>query len=254
MADDLIIKYFRENLTESEEEALAERLRTSTEEALRFGQHAEASYRHYGLPEPQWTGAPPPPGFPGAGGLGMKLWLPLALAVGSMGWIGWHFAGTMGKERPLSPPSAAVSGPPAPSSKAQASAPGWEQEIPDEVREDAPSPQEDVEGRDLSDRPAVPASAGTKPALLAPVPASAHRTHSNLEVVVNRTKPGNLTVEVLDPEGRQAVLLYQGTLPPGSWAFDWDGNLGSGQKAAPGTYRIQVESGAVTQSKRVVIR
>jgi hypothetical protein len=81
-----------------------------------------------------------------------------------------------------------------------------------------------------------------------------HSPHPNLEVLVKRAKPGPVTVRVLGPDGSQAVMLYQGLLQPGSWAFDWNGRLANGGAPDAGTYQIQVVSGAVTLSKPVVIR
>ena len=56
--DDLIKKFFQEDLSESEEKALSEKLLSSVEDAVRFGQHAEASYHYFGLPEPHWPAVP----------------------------------------------------------------------------------------------------------------------------------------------------------------------------------------------------
>lgn len=91
MADDLIIKFFREDLTEAEEAALAGRLSSSVEDALRFGKHAETAYLHYGLPEPKWPGGPPPPGFFHKSVWGLRLWLPLVLLAGLSAWIAWKY-------------------------------------------------------------------------------------------------------------------------------------------------------------------
>jgi len=86
------------------------------------------------------------------------------------------------------------------------------------------------------------------------VTAQPHRTHSNLSVVLHRRTAGTVEVRILDKNGGELLLLYQGPLQPGTWAFDWDGKLGDGRAAAPGKYQIQMLSGGVTQVKNIQIR
>ena len=62
MADDLILKYFRDELTEAEEALLSERLFSSVEDAVRFGQMAQNHYYLCGLPVPHWPGGGPASG------------------------------------------------------------------------------------------------------------------------------------------------------------------------------------------------
>jgi hypothetical protein len=243
MADDLIIKFFREDLTESEEAALSDRLKVSTEEALRFGQHAEASYRHYGLPEPEWPGNPPKGLF---GPTGLKLGL--VLLAGLSGWAGWKY--WPGRELKL---SASVS--PAltstlkasrPLNSSQANKPSEKEVIPDRLK-----PESNASASSETQGSNPPVSTELTPVNVAAQP---HHPHTNLEVQVKRAKPGEVTVRVLGPDGSQAVVLYQGMLQPGNWAFDWNGRLANGDAPVAGTYQIQVVSGAVTLSKSVLIR
>ena len=81
-----------------------------------------------------------------------------------------------------------------------------------------------------------------------------HANYSNLAVIVKRVEQGSISVRVLNLEGETTALLYEGMLGPGSWVFDWDGNLTNGQKAQPGYYQIQVISGPVTQKKVIQIK
>jgi hypothetical protein len=244
MADDLIIKFFREDLTEAEEQKLQETLSSSVEESWRFFQHAETAYQQYGLPEPHWPGDRP------SSGMGLKHWFEpflLVLALSSFGWALAHFGV---KIRPVPTPSLSTAPP------ANASRPA--SRLPDPPEETDTSMDREKSTLDPGPRrgTSVPGSE-VKVDAVVPVPAVAaprsHQAHSNLEVVVRRSRPTALRVRVVGPDGAQVVLLYQGTLDPGTWVFDWDGQLADGGKPAPGDYRIQVESGAVTQVKKVVI-
>ncbi|HJT24507.1 MAG TPA: hypothetical protein VJ873_08005 [bacterium] len=262
MADDLIIKFFKEDLSEAEESALSDRLSSSIEDALRFGQHAEASYRHYGLPEPQWRGGPPP-GFYSKSGLKFGLWLPVIFLAGLSTWGGWKYWTGNGNKLSLNAPGVSVPGlAPSSEKKPQHTAPIPQKEvIPDLLRPEAVQPADETSsnpGSSVATNPASAKGALAKPEqpALTPVNAAtqAHHPHSNLEVLVKQAKPGTVTVRVVEPDGSQAVMLYQGLLQPGSWIFDWNGRLADGSPPPAGTYQIQVVSGAVTLHKDVVIR
>lgn len=251
MADDLIVKFFREDLTEAEESALSERLSSSVEDALRFGQHAETSYRHYGLPEPRWRGGPPP-GFYPKSGPQFGLWLPVVLLAGLSTWGAWKYW-PRNEYKPVTS---------SPAGHSSVSRYG-----PEKKAKSSPVVSEDrvIPGRltreAVSARPSSPNTgevkspdAFTQPALI-PVNAALqpHHPHTNLEVQVHQAKAGQVTVRVVGPGGIQAVMLYQGMLQPGSWAFDWNGRLANGGAPPAGTYQIQVVSGAVTLRKSVTI-
>ncbi|SRR5579871_848129 len=254
MADDLIIKFFREDLTEAEETALLERLSSSVEDALRFGQHAEASYLHYGLPEPKWRGGPPPPGFPSHSGSKLWLWLTLAFLAGLSSWSAWTF--WKGNEnKPLTAVSRTAPGvsPSLPAVKQRGSILSGEKAvIPDHLPE---SPAQNRDSLSTAQPAASRTLAQDNLPASTPIPAAVPgRSHTNLEVQVKRAKAGPVTVRVVGPDGAQAVMLYQGMLQPGNWAFDWNGRLANGRAPPAGTYQIQVVSGAVTLNKPVVLR
>ena len=236
MADDLIIKFFREDLTEAEEKALSDRLLSSTEDALRFGHHAEASYRHYDLPEPKWRGGGPPPGFLPKSAFKLGPWLLTGLVAGLLAWAVWNY--WKGTERKM-----AASVPPAFSNPVQS---------PVAAKSNPPAvqPKEAVIPEKLVLLGAPPSPALTPMKMGDPT----HHPHTNLEVLVNQKKLGAITVRVMGPDGSQAVMIYQGTLQPGGWTFDWNGRLSNGGAPPAGTYQIQVVSGAVTLNKSVVIR
>ena len=265
MADDLIIKFFQQDLTETEEKALSDILGSSTEEANRFFQHAEAAYRFCGLPEPHRAGGGFPRGFLPGGGMNMGLWLSLGLTAGLATWAAWHFMHPPAALSPnLNPQALVVASipPKAPSSSIPESlpektrpisslpqmsqAPAHESKI-----EEEPSGSSSPENPKVDKRPPLE----TIPAIT-PVEAStsSKSPHTNLEVLVHRRAPGQVKVQVLDSAGNPVLLLFQGTLQPGSWVFDWNGVLGNGEKALAGTYQIEVVSGRTSQRKKVVIR
>jgi hypothetical protein len=266
MADDPIVKFFREDLTQAEEQALSDKLASSSEEAVRFGQHAEASYRYYGLPEPEWRGGGPPSGFFPRPGFRPVIWLSVALLAGFLGWFSWHILTlSRGKGNGAVPAQQKIT--------SQAQTPPGLPDSNEAVPETMTRPSESTA---LPDKPSgfaqeqspggqsgafskpTPPWEGSMPltAVSTPVNVTAqpHHPHSNLEVMIRRSSPGQVTVEVLNPSGTPVVLLYQGLLEPGNWAFDWNGRLGDGSPAPPGTYHIQVQSGSILQSRSVVLR
>src|SRR5258708_34686843 len=87
---DLIEKYFKEDLTEAERQALRKELLTSDNAAESFGERAEEVYRALGLPEPRWTG---PDRFRPAPSSDRWKWLGLGIIFagifGTMGWFLW---------------------------------------------------------------------------------------------------------------------------------------------------------------------
>lgn len=249
MADDLIIKFFREDLTEAEEQALSQLLASSVEDALRLGQHAETSYYHYGLPEPQWPGNPPRTGFPRAGGL--KIWFSLALMAGLLAWAGWKYASRMeGDSKPLAtatvPTPAPVVSKPKPTHPATS-----HKSLDNQALEDLSKSKPAASKGSTLSSPPVSRNAATPAVTPVNVGDKSHPSHSNLEVVVHQKKAGLVKVQVLSPEETPVVLLYEGMLQPGSWAFDWNGLLADGGTPPPGTYQIQVQSGTATLSKKI---
>lgn len=252
MADDLIIKFFQEDLTEAEDQRLREILSSSPEEAYRFFLHAEAAYRSYGLPEPRR-----PKGDPPSFWTHLSLWVWPVLLAAVMGSLGWAFFHVM-----QTPATQALV--PVPKEERRDQLPSAkgimeEKKLPDVPREegttlDGTAPAETNGSTPASVTQPDPPYQGVALSRTPMIPLPRNRsTHSNLEVVVHRSHPTPLAVEVLGPNGDPVVLLYQGMVQAGTWAFDWNGKLADGQKPPPGTYRIAVESGAVTQVKKVVI-
>jgi hypothetical protein len=235
--NDLIKKFFQEDLSEAEEKALGEQLLSSTEDALRFGEEAHTRYASYGLPEPEWS-KPLVPALGQAAAspatlhfayIGLKVLAGLlALAVAGVVAFGlWRaFA-----------PVPMDSGSPAPAlqdSQAPLLAPSQIHKV------HFPSP--------------------VKAPLVVPVLTPIDMDHpsdkpfSNLSITVHKVSAGAVTVEVTDLEGQGLLPLYRGFLQPGNWGFEWNGKLGNGQAASPGYYQIQMDSGSVSQKKVIQIQ
>ena len=105
--------------------------------------------------------------------------------------------------------------------------------------------------------PAVPVQAvQPKPILPAPaaaVPKPVHEKprYEGLGVVIRLPQPGQVTVRVLDDRDQVVKTIYGGEVPAGGREFTWDRTLDDGREAAPGTYRIEVRSGAKSMMKTV---
>lgn len=262
---DLILKFFQEEMTQAEEQALSERLLSSTEEALRFGEEAQKAYLGFGLPDPKWPGGGAPPS-PWSATLGLKsiLLYPALLAAGLAGWTIWHFHARAPLASALTPQLGQVS---------VINNPIVSKVIPEALQREKPvektfpaqaapgrttSPSVQVtgpsEGRALPVAPPQPSAAFLTP-VLTPVDMSAkvHKTFSDLSVVIRRPSVGEVTVRILKRDGTPMVLLYQGQLKAGKWGFDWDGRLADGHLAPPDYYQIQVQSGPLVQTKSILI-
>jgi hypothetical protein len=250
--DDLITKFFQEDLTEAEEKVLGERLMSSMEDALRFGQHAETAYHYCGLPEPHWPGGPS-----ASGGIKLKHWMWLGVALTGITLLAlWrHFAQPVQVLPEASIGSSTLKMVDLNHLKTKSQSEIQVQKENSGISKDEKSqlPEEAEKVRTQSD---VRADLSQMKPVLTPIDLTAqpHRSHTNLSVVLRRTSPGKVTLRVLNGEGTQVVLLYDGLLQPGNWSFDWDGKLADGEKPTPGKYKIQVESGLVTQVKSIHIR
>jgi hypothetical protein len=224
---DLIDKFFRTDLTEAEESALGEMLRSSDEAAQRFGRLSEEAWRRFGLPDPDApaSGAPAP-AAPDASLLAVKLLgAALALFMGVGGWVVWK-AGTG----------------PAPTPAVPMTAPEPPAAAPEEIA--APGPSEDAATRPARSPGAPPVGEGT----------TDHKSYKLIKVVVNQAAEGQVVVRVLGPSGDEVKRLYQGRLAEGRWSFGWDGRAEDGTAALPGTYSVEIRSDAGVLSREVVVK
>jgi hypothetical protein len=111
----------------------------------------------------------------------------------------------------------------------------------------------------LGNQAALSQPAAEKPSVQAPVVTpmawneGASKTYSNLSVVVDQPVLGFVTVQVLDPNGGQAALLYRGNLDPGKWVFEWNGKMPGVRPAPAGYYFIQLQSGSQVLRKKIQI-
>ncbi|MEE8335553.1 MAG: MXAN_6640 family putative metalloprotease [Candidatus Neomarinimicrobiota bacterium] len=71
--------------------------------------------------------------------------------------------------------------------------------------------------------------------------------NNRLNFSVYMLADNNLTVNVVDLNGRQAALIFKGKLPAGNHVFGWSGKLDNGSAAASGVYFL-VFKGSTTQS------
>jgi hypothetical protein len=268
--DDLVSKYFQEDLTEAEDQALEEKLLDSPEDSLAFVAAGEEAYHRYGLPEPRWPGNPEDfPRLRSKGKIrpwfilvsilmaGAALWFyqtkvrPGILSTTSTGFFPLPWFSGHSKITQTAGPQNLTSDVGRPKIKM----------IPNTLRISYlstpinPTGGEGVAGASRGNpRGKVTFSNGTPSTTPLDMGTSPSRAHSDLEVVIHWPKTGQVTVRVVSQDGTKEVLLYQGILQRGKWAFDWDGRLADGQTAPQGSYQILVEAGPMTQSKDIVIR
>lgn len=187
---DLLMDYFRRDLTDKELEQLDALLKGPEENAMQFAKHAELFYRGLGLPE-----GPSTP---------WRQWLKLGAAVAVGAWIAWQLA------RPK------------------------------------PAP---VQPLIVLPAPASPTTAARPQPKRAPKPSA---EYDRLSIETDLQDQRLVTVRVLDAGSREIRVLFAGVLEPGRRTFDWDGKA-DGRPVAPGTYKIEVRSGDVIETKAVQI-
>ena len=79
------------------------------------------------------------------------------------------------------------------------------------------------------------------------------RRCTGLLAVVDKQTPAPARVRVVDAAGREVRVLYDGTLPKGTWVFRWDGRLDSGASPQSGAYVIEVLSAGKTLRQPVTL-
>lgn len=241
---DLIEKFYRSDLTEAEDEALATQLGSSEDAADQFAERAEQLYYLFGLPKPQKPG-----------GLSRFLrsswgrWMPVMVMLGGLAaWVWWpKIEGNAVPgvtSMPMVIPTPWVVEPP-------------KKEVPISGRKterQIESPLVPTESVEPPPTPRIPA--GATPVLVgeAPPKPGFETDYRNLKVVVDQEKAGPITVRILSPQGFEVRRLYEGTLKAGKWSFSWDGIMADGMAAEPGVYHIQVLGAAKSISKEIIVR
>jgi hypothetical protein len=252
---DLIDKFFQEDLTDAERTILGEQLSTSDEAARKFGEKAEEAYQAFGLPEPHWNGPDELNRHHPSGSM-TWVWLGL-LTVLLFGVLVWRFMISLkSEETPLTTPQENTSLSTTP--------------------EIANSPSAQKKKSIHTSNRALPANQANGPNTLPPTqvittaPASLppylprftpvnvdrnpNHAFSTLSISLRLVTPRTVSVQVLNADGVAILPLFNGTLPAGDWAFEWNGLLKDGRLAPPGRYRILVQSGSWSQAKDVLIQ
>jgi hypothetical protein len=278
---DLVEKYFQQDLTEAEQEALSGELLASDETALQFERMAGEAYARYGLPDPKphWTD---PPGGTQLPFQGFKPWLTVTVvALGTMAAVLlWHshrteFTALVGRVWPVGhrDESIPTSLPHKPARTHDSSgSPTAPVKAKSGQADSHPSQAEEITSSSFSARRVFPASETHSTALTSPqtqalgkplvhsqapplnLDQNPSQSYSGLSVEVSLAKPAPLAVRVLDTRGGEVTALYRGNLGPGNWVFQWDGQLSDGRSAGPGYYRIEVQSGLFVQTKKIQIQ
>jgi len=267
---ELVEKFFREDLTEAEEQALADLFASSEEVAGEFLAIAERNYARYGLPQPSWPETLGPP--IGAAGAGFAPWawmVALAILGGTAfwGWQQWRPLQAAGTQEDVLSNTVPAQKVPEPGTKPERALPAKQRdlgEVSGSTRGSAGMTLEEELQRDLAEgaKGAIPVSKKAHPETGRPSGAmtpvnlaeAPGRTFSDIAVKVSRKEPGPVSVRVLDMSGLEVAPLYTGNLDVGQWVFEWDGRLPDGNKASPGIYQVEVKSGSYRGSKNIRIR
>lgn len=213
---DLVAEFFTRDLTEAEQEALSDLLERSPDAALNYERLVEQNYLATGLPQPTLPKGLNSLPKPGMGGLtGLGGSAKLLLLIAAaVGIALWNVLPRTGAENPSSHTKPAV---------------------PQGLMNDQPAPMK-------------------KQAPLQPSQAQAPREGEELSVVIDAPKKSLVTVRILNSTGKEVRALYTGFVEAGRWNIQWDGLLENGSAADAGNYRIDVQAGAVHQSKDIRIK
>jgi hypothetical protein len=246
---DLQKEFFKRDLTDAEEQRLADQLAASPKVSLRFARLAENAYLRTGLPDPRKQG-PQGPGQDGPGpkgprpkgqgpnghGPGVSMTLKVVgglLAGGALVVMAVKFRTAAPEIKPGDlAPTPAFSSTPLP------------ERVPLKPRSLAPvSPV----------HPPADLAPLSKPGMVQPLAYDPAKKYEGLDLIVERATSGLVTVRVLDNASKEVRLLYAGFLGRGKWNFTWDGKLDSGELAHPGLYRVEVQSGKDVLTKEITI-
>ncbi len=65
-------------------------------------------------------------------------------------------------------------------------------------------------------------------------------------------EPGYFSLEILDMKGAVVRKLYSGHHAAGNYSIQWDGSDDQGVSLSPGTYLYKIQSGQVTETRRMI--
>lgn len=233
---DLMKEFFRRDLTDNEEQSLADLLAASPRHSMRFAELARRAYRKTGLPDEGGSGngpfGPLKPMLP-------FVWRGLLLMV-TIGLTLYLFLETL---HLLQAPAASV---PVPVIRAAA----HKGTVPTTLQT---HPGRQPERTAASSLHLPLSSPAAKPSMIQPVAYDPAMRYEGLNIMVEQKKPGLVTVRALDASQREVRLLFVGMLKPGKWDFQWDGKLENGTPAGPGAYSIEVQSNGQAQTREIII-
>jgi hypothetical protein len=242
---DLIEKFFRKDLTEAEEEALEKELSSSDEAVQKLALKAEETYRSFGLPEPHWTGSEELKRTPK---LDYGPWVLLALFLSLLvGLAVWGLLRNSSPQAGLTPVKTPV--PTQVVKQVQKTTlPIQNHNLKMATTHTIPTQSE------LGHDTPVPSLPSLAP-MTTPVNMDQNpdQTFSGHFIQLHLSSPQSVVVSVLDGQGNELLPLFNGTLPTGTWAFEWNGLLKDGHLAPPGKYKIEVRAGSWSQTKDLLI-
>ena len=194
MKPELLNDYFQRDLSVDEESRVAELLKDSPEEALRFAGLAEAEYKASGYPEP----AP----RKGRAGLWLLRGLGLCAAAGAGVWL-WCLL----------------------QSPAQTEARRVSESQSQDTAAPSPAPQAPAVAREPEAAPDVEAAPDLSVTVL---------DSGRFKMTVDLAAGHRVELSLCDVAGKPLRAFYSGSLDGGRWSFVWDGRLADGSAAKPG--------------------
>ena len=206
MKHELLNDYFQRDLSVDEESHVAELLKDSPEEALRFAGLAEAEYKASGYPDP----APRTRG----GGLWLLRGLGLCAAAGAGVWL-WCLL----------------------QSPAQTEA----RRVADSPSQDTAAPSPALQAPPAAREPEAAPEVEAAPDLSVTVLDS-----GRFKMTVDLAAARRVELSLCDVAGRPLRAFYSGSLDGGRWSFVWDGRLADGSAAQPGVpYQVTLKARGV---------
>lgn len=252
----LIDEYFKRDLTEAEEQQLADWFSTHPEDTEQMAKGMADLYLKSGLPEPIWPGGKPPFGRSSWWVLKPLMPMILAFTVMGLGAYKWFCHLPAASQEPV---SSSVAHSPKVSTDDQTIPVKSEKPAPKEnVKTIQPVHDKTVEQPETSKKVEAPSaknftqSSSKAPSFIVPQPQG--HVYQQLSVAVTQAMPGLVTVKVLDNLNTEVRTLFAGIMPEGNQTFTWDGKTDNGALAPAGTYFIEVKSGGNVQKKEIHIQ
>jgi hypothetical protein len=133
---------------------------------------------------------------------------------------------------------------------------GWFFFSQDKAPQEAPPPSEKLSrgSYQVINRAPKPGVRPSKENLSAPPIAwtsQPEKQGGKVVVKIDLEKAGDVAVTVRSAGQNPVRALYNGKMQAGQWKLEWDGRTDSGTVAQPGTYYIEIQSAAGTQTKKI---